>query len=93
MSVRFDMQNYSTARGACQALPNGRKRLGKKEIVRQKPYTFFLPVGIYWYVHHREGGSQMKQYPHDDSIQSAGPSGDVDDLIFCTDPAWSASSR
>ena len=35
----------------------------------------------------------MKQYPHDDTIQRAGPNGDVDDLIFCTDPAWSASSR
>ncbi len=34
----------------------------------------------------------MKQYPHDDTVQRTGPSGDVDDLIFC-DPAWSASDR
>ena len=35
----------------------------------------------------------MKQYPHDDTIQRAGPNGDVDDLIFCTDSAWPVSSR
>ena len=35
----------------------------------------------------------MKRNQHDEPIQRPGPSGDVDDLIFCADPAWSASDR
>ena len=35
----------------------------------------------------------MRQYPHDDTAARTGPGGDVDDLIFCADPAWSASDR
>lgn len=35
----------------------------------------------------------MKQDSHDDTVVCTGPSGDVDDLIFCADPAWSASDR
>ncbi len=35
----------------------------------------------------------MKYEQHDDSAPRTAPGGDVDDLIFCADQAWSASQR
>ena len=35
----------------------------------------------------------MREHRSDETIQRTDPKGDIDDLIFCADQGWSASSR